>query len=404
MPSAAPQNQRDAGADGADVGLFERDAGPSASDASLDAADRSEADQLPSFDATDAPFTSDALRDAAMDAPNDNFSDAAAPEAIHYYGRWNRLAASAITVNSGSHVVATFHGTGISAKFDPTPNTTTPPNTTLPNLTWQIDGGPWKEGELASTLVLATGLAAGSHEVRLMVRGLNAFQSRWTPPLVASVTFVGFEVTAGAVDPTQRPVRPKLEFLGDSITEGMLVHLASEVPQNTPAWLADARLDYACQTALALNVEWRQVGFGGQGIANMGVGGIPVSGDTFNFFYAGVPRDGWQADMVVVNQGTNDSGASSQVFRAGYAAYLRLIRAAYPNASIVALRPFNGAHSADIEAEIRARAAGGDSKVFFVDTNGWITASTDTTDGLHPNAEGHTKVTTFLVDELRKHL
>jgi hypothetical protein len=222
--------------------------------------------------------------------------------------------------------------------------------------------------------------------------------------LVASVTFVGFEVTAGALDPTPRPVRPKVEFLGDSITEGQLVHVASEVPQNTTPWLSDARLDYACQTALALNVEWRQVGFGGQGIANMGIGGIPVCGDTFNFFYAGVPRDGWRADMVVVNQGTNDSGASSQIFRAGYAAYLRLIRAAYPNASIVALRPFNGAHAGDIEAEVTARAAGGDSKIFFVDTTGWINASTDTTDGLHPNAEGHMKVTALLVGELSKHL
>ena len=77
-------------------------------------------------------FSTDAAFDRAFDAPSD--APSAPVEAIHYYGRWNRLAASAITVNSGSHVTATFHGTAIAAKFDTGPNQTTPPNTTSPTL------------------------------------------------------------------------------------------------------------------------------------------------------------------------------------------------------------------------------------------------------------------------------
>jgi lysophospholipase L1-like esterase len=335
------------------------------------------------------------------DAATDVGSDAAVGpvELVHYYGRWHLLPVAAITVNSGSHVTATFHGTTIAARFDTTSNMDT-----LPNLTWQIDGGAWKEAEIAPSLILATGLAAGSHDVRLMVRGLNETQSRWTPPLVASVTFLSFDVTGGAVDPSPRPIKRKIEFLGDSITEGVLVHKGTEAVKDTAPWRADARLDYACQTSLALDAEWRQVGFGFQGLTHPGNGGVPVAQDAFGFIYANVARDSWQADAVVINQGTNDGGADSQTFRPLYATFLQRIRAAYPNAQIAALRPFNGAHADDIKNEVMVRTTGGDKKVFYVDTTGWIDPATDCTDGLHPNEQGHQKVTARLSVELTNHM
>jgi lysophospholipase L1-like esterase len=349
--------------------------------------------------APEAMSTTEASSEAT--SPSDGRADVATGlvEAVHYYGRWNVLPASAITVNSGSHVTATFHGSALAARFDVTNNMTT-----LPNLTWQIDGGMWQEAEIAATLPLANMLAAGAHDVRLMVRGLNENQSRWTPPLVASVTFQSFDVTGGAIDPSPRPIRRKIEFLGDSITEGVNTHKATEVPKDTAPWRADGRLDYACQTALALDAEWRQVGFGRQGLTVGGNGGVPVAQDAFNFIYANVPRDSWQADVVVINQGTNDGGASSVAFRAPYATFLQRIRTAYPNAQIAALRPFNGAHADDIKTEVMARVTGGDNKVFYVDTTGWIDPPADTTDGLHPNAQGHAKVATRLAAELKNHM
>jgi lysophospholipase L1-like esterase len=320
-------------------------------------------------------------------------------EAIHYYGRWNLLPAMAVTVNSGSHVTATFHGTAVSARFDTSLNMDP-----IPNVTWQIDGGTWKEAEIAPTLSLATGLAAGTHDVRLMVRGLNENQSRWTPPLVSSITFLSFDVTGGAIDPSPRPIKRKIEFLGDSITEGVNTHKAAEIPKDTPTWRADGRLDYSCQTALALDAEWRQVGFGRQGLTVGGNGGVPVAQDAFNFFYLNVPRNAWQADVVVINQGTNDGGATSQTFRPLYATFLDRIRTAYPMAQIEALRPFNGAHADDIKNDVMARMTAGDTKVFYVDTTGWIDAAADTTDGLHPNPQGHAKVAIRLAAELKNHM
>jgi lysophospholipase L1-like esterase len=57
-----------------------------------------------------------------------------------------------------------------------------------------------------------------------------------------------------------------------------------------------------------------------------------------------------------------------------------------------------------IQAEVDARKTGGDARIFFVDTTDWITPNVDTTDGLHPNPQGHAKVTARLAAELGKYL
>jgi lysophospholipase L1-like esterase len=339
--------------------------------------------------ALDMRGTSDAAAESST-PPDAADGTTAALETIHYYGRWNRLADRAITVNTGSHVVARFNGTGVSARFDTTLNQT--PN---PTLTWRIDGNEWQEGELAETMPLATGLADGPHEVTLMVRGLNEFQPRWAPPLVSSLTFLGFDVADGTLENSPRPARPKVELLGDSITEG--VNLWPTRPgMDTPCWRGDGRLAYASQTAQALGAEWRQVGFGRQGLLIGGNGGVPTANDAFNFIYEGVARDEWQPDLVTINQGTNDGGATAANFRAAYTQFVTTLRTAYPDAKIAAMRPFNGAHAAEIQAEVTARNAAGDARVYYIDTTGWLVAA-DFTDGLHPNAQGSQKAAAALV-------
>lgn len=316
-------------------------------------------------------------------------------EQVHHYGRWNRLVDRAITVNSGSHAVAQFSGTGVSALFDTSLN-----QAPSPTLAWRIDQGSWQEGELAPTLPLARDLPAGTHEVTLMVRGLNEGQSRWSPPLVSSVTFLRFEVAdGGAVLPSARPVRPRIEFLGDSITEGVAVW-SNYNGQSTPCWRSDGRRAYASQTAQLLGAEWRQVGFGRQGLLIEGNGSVPRADDAFNWIYQGVPRDDWQPNLVVVNQGTNDWGASAAQFSSAYATFIASIRTAYSRAKIVAMRPFGGAHEVEIKAEVDARRSAGDDRVYYVDTTGWLTGS-DFTDGTHPNEQGSQKAASALASTLR---
>jgi lysophospholipase L1-like esterase len=311
------------------------------------------------------------------------------------YGRWDvSKPGKAVTVNSGSHVTASFHGSGVSAKFDITSNTGN-----RPTVSFKIDGGDWVEKEIGATLELAANLSVADHTVALFVRGMNENEARWTPPLVASTTFLGFDVEGGNLVKTPRPERTKIEFLGDSITEGVALHSQGPQGQTTPNWRTDGPRGYAALTALALNAEWRQVGFGRQGLTIVGNGGVPKAQDAFNWFYAGVPRDDWQPDLVVINQGTNDRGAGGETFAPLYLSFLGLVRTAYPLAKIAALRPFVGDYGTEISAQVAARKAAGDTNVFYVDTAGW-TAPGDFTDGVHPNVSGSVKISEKLVTAL----
>jgi lysophospholipase L1-like esterase len=322
-----------------------------------------------------------------------------APVAVadwQFYGRWDLThPGKAITVNSGSHVTASFNGTGVSAKFDTAGNTGN-----IPTVSFKIDDGELVEKEIAPTLELAANLPATLHTLTLFVRGMNENEARWTPPLVASTTFVGLTVVGGSIVQTPRPVRLKLEFLGDSITEGVNLHSMGPQGQTSANWRTDGPRGYAALTAMKLGAEWRQVGFGRQGLTIVGNGGVPKAQDAFNFFYGGVPRDEWQADVVVINQGTNDRGADGATFAPLYLAFLTEVRAAYPNAKIVALRPFVGAFGTEIKAQVKARTDGGDAKVYYVDTDGW-TAPADFTDGVHPNQAGSVKIEGKLVTALQ---
>ena len=210
---------------------------------------------------------------------------------VRFYGRWDRRQPDrAITVNGGSYVVARFEGRGLTARFDLARNK--PP---IPTAAWRVDDDiQWRESEIAAKLELEKDLKPGEHTIQLLVRGLDEHQPRWAEPLTASLTFLGFEFPTGGklLDPPAEP-KLKIEFLGDSITEGVRVH-DKQPGRESWTWQTDALLSYPTQTALKLNAQWRQVGFGRLGITIQGNGGVPVAPDSFDWFYQGCPRADWQ--------------------------------------------------------------------------------------------------------------
>lgn len=315
-------------------------------------------------------------------------------EALHYSGRWNlQGGGKATTVNSGSYVIAHFTGTAIAGKFDISVNDPTD----MPTVAWQVDDAPdWNVAELASTLPMGSNLSAGMHTITVIARGLDENKNRWSPPLTSSITFQGFDVTGGALQATPRPAQPKLEIFGDSITEGVVVQGNSYMGHSGQCWKNDAVYSYPTQTGMMLDADYRQVGFGYHGLLKTANGGVPAANDSFPWIYEGVPRDNWQPDMVVINQGTNDSGKPAATFRAAYTTFLTTIRTAYPEAKIVALRPFNGAQALEIQSAVMAANTAGDHRVYYVDTTGWL-GDGDFVDGLHPNVQGSGKAATALV-------
>lgn len=177
-----------------------------------------------------------------------------------------------------------------------------------------------------------------------------------------------------------------MEFLGDSITEGVIVeeeHAGVDpgMPYTWP-WLADARMSYVGCTARLLGADYRLVGFGATGLLRSRSGDAPGAIDAFNAFYDGCPRDRWQPQQVVVNQGTNEPEIPDAMYTEHYVRYLEMIRAAYRKALIIGVCPFNGTHRDAIRTAVDERDKRGDKRVRFVDTKGWY-------DGpLHPNVGG----------------
>ena len=315
-------------------------------------------------------------------------------KSIAFFGRWDRRADDrAITINNGSYLRARFEGASVQAHFDLALN-----KEPIPTIAWRIDDGEWQEAEIAPALRLADGLSAGPHSLFLMVRGITEHQNRWKSPRTASLTFLGLDFPDGGevLPPLKAWLHPGLtmEFLGDSITEGVLVQ-GNRPEKEGGAWTTDAPNSYAAKTALLLGAEWRQVGFGATGLAHGGSGGAPAALDSLNLFYEGCPRDDWQPDVVVINQGTNDGSMPSVEYRVLYAKYLALVRQAYPKARIAAVRPFCGAQAEAIKAEVAAARAAGDSLIFYIDTTGWYSGN------LHPNAADSAPIAEHLAAALK---
>jgi len=237
----------------------------------------------------------------------------------------------------------------------------------LPTITWRIDDGAWQEAEVAPRARLAEGLSDGPHTLWLMVRGLDEHQRRWIKPPVASVTFLGLDLLDGGqllpVPEDWKHPRLKIEFLGDSITEGVLIQSPRPGKETRP-WQSDALHSFACRTAMLLGASWRQVGFGATGLARAGSGGAPPALESFDFFYEGCPRDDWHPDLVVINQGANDAAMPPESYAPLYSKYLALIRRAYPRAKIAAVPPFGGFHAEPIRQTVEAHRAAGDKELF----------------------------------------
>ena len=95
----------------------------------------------------------------------------------------------------------------------------------------------------------------------------------------------------------------------------------------------------------------------------------------------------------MINLGTNDlaHGTHTTTFQPHYLHLLEEVRADYPNAAIFAMETFSKRFGAQTQAAVQTRNAAGDAKVYYVNTEGWL-ASTDFSDGTHPNDGGHKKV------------
>ncbi|MET0406557.1 MAG: AbfB domain-containing protein [Cystobacter sp.] len=302
---------------------------------------------------------------------------------IVYVGRWDKGNASLYRSNwSGAYFRVDFTGTSVKLRL-----------AGAAHVYVSIDGGADVSypGAVGTLNLTPAPLPSGRHTLRVATREQDLMQ------------FQGLVLDSGASTQAPASRARRLEFIGDSITAGCC------------ALSQGALSDYAWLVGEILNADHTRIAYSGiclqNGVACHSPNNLGMSQQYFKLQTVEYPSSpAWDfsqypADAVVINLGTNDQnhGVSDAAFQSTYVTFLQNVRARHPNAFIFVLRPFGGFKAAPTEAAANARISAGDTKLFYVDTTGWVTVGTsDYSDTLHPSDSGHVKIARLLAPFISK--
>ncbi|MBQ2278083.1 MAG: hypothetical protein II333_05880 [Clostridia bacterium] len=311
---------------------------------------------------------------------------------IRYTGRWNVGGTEAVSTANGSYAEFAFSGECAVIEFG-IGHCTIP----FPRVYISADGGA--DIEVPVDKFIRISAEDGDHTVRIVLKGSVELQNRWLPPLEAAVSIRSLE--ADAFLPLPEDNRKIIEFLGDSITEGISIDVEPRFvhyggSRDMVFW-DDSTAGYAWLTAELLDLRPVIMGYGCLGTTRMGAGNIPDVCESYPYYSGGCPMESANADYIVINHGTNDRGADRETFRRQYRRLLEIVRARSPQAKIIALTPFCGALADEIrEITDRFNRECGDH-VYYIDTTGWIAP-----EPLHPTRAGHKTVARNLAEKIKE--
>jgi len=214
------------------------------------------------------------------------------------------------------------------------------------------------------TIKVAEGLSAGEHSLIICKN---------TEANIGYLELVGIRCQQ-LVKPLPKPKR-KIEFIGNSITCGTGSDL-SVIPCGKGVWQDqhNAYLSYGPVTARALNAQYHLSSVSGVGLmhscCNMDITMPPV----FNKVSMRNDTIAWdfkmyQPDVVTICLGQNDGIQDSAIFCDNYVAFIKQLRALYPNATIICLTsPMADASLSNfmkktLTAIVRKMNSNGDKKV-----------------------------------------
>ena len=300
----------------------------------------------------------------------------------YFLGRWFEKEVDnikyAFTINMGAEIYAKFTGTSIGATFLHTAGY-------YLQVAVSIDGGAFTRFSDVNTISFATGLEDKEHTIRLVVDSI--YQAKlWTQH--EGIAFKGFTVEAGKTVSPIEPMNKRSLWLGDSITAGYNNLATTSLPSSHSAYQS-----YPYVVANKLNLTNIRVAFGVSGVTRAGAGGVPSAPNYIDYQADGILTTEQAPDFIVINHGTNDSAATSEVFSDAYRSVINRYRIKYPGIPIICMRPFNGARETEIPLIV-----GEYDNAFYVDTTGWNITYTD---GLHPDVPGHVVAGDNLTLELK---
>ncbi len=310
---------------------------------------------------------------------------------INYTGRWYLDGTTAITTTAGAYLDVEFEGETLSFRFQVSDT-----SIDTAHLYLSVDGGAKIESAVIPFVRIST--TPGKHRVRLTFKSSSEFYDRWENPM-SKVALLGME--AENFYPTPRDTRPIIEFIGDSITEGVEVdptpypiydHFCKE-----RVYQDDSTATYAYLTAEALDMRPYIMGYGAVGVTKGGCGSVPAAPVAYPFCFEGAPVPQYEPKVIVLNHGTNDGGATDEEFLLRYTEMLELLSSIHPTAEIVSLSPFYGKKDAIVEKSVEAYNQSHEKKVTCILTTGWIPPQP-----IHPSREGHRMVANHLTKRLKE--
>lgn len=251
------------------------------------------------------------------------------------------------------------------------------------------------------TPLVITGLADTTHTIMVVRRtegtgGVN--------------DFYGFSLDNGKTlsSPGTRTTR-KIEIIGDSIACGAKDEYASAIP--TPdciygGCIQNGDMAFGPQLARLCGAEWRTISRGGIGMYTNCSGCTPdyTMPQIYPYMYyqsdpTGLTPDwnfsSWQADVVLVELGTNDFsyGVTQDHFVSTYITFLKTLRTDYPSAYILCTQPVPP--GVNINAGIyinEAVTSTADAKIYYVPNTLTLTAGDFADDNTHPLVAVHTEI------------
>jgi len=257
----------------------------------------------------------------------------------------------------------------------------------------------------AKKYALATGLAAGEHDLLLYRRTEASFNE---------TTFNGFDLASSAYLPAVLPTR-RLEVIGDSISAGY--GNEGTLPCPFTAATENHYLSYAAIAARAVNAELYTEAWSGIGMLRNYEGGTTnVMPDRYPRTLPDRAASTWDfskfvPNAVLINLGTNDfaQGDPGAPFQAAYTEFVTELRGHYPAARFyLAVGTMLSGESYSkaatyLKAVIAARAAAGDDNLVLLEFG-----TQDSADGLgcdyHPSLKTHQKMADKLTAALKADL
>lgn len=308
----------------------------------------------------------------------------------YYSGRWTPQIVNGkdvmTTINQGSEIYLEIENTDtLIAEFVLN-------SVTAPFIAYSIDGGDYIRAEVTSLITLANNLSTGKHLVKIVASGIQEDDEVWTKG--KGLCLLGFTVTWGGSIKPYVPDNKPILFIGDSITAGVNVLGTGATSQNNSGEKAFPQVCSKILGAIPI-----QVGFGSTGAVVSGSGGVPNAQIYTDLMMSDKQENTEFPSAVVVTHGTNDRWQTSVDFTAGYGNLIDIIKNKYPNTPIFCVRPFPlGSMAAEIQSVANTKGC------YYVDTTSWTVT---TTDGVHPDVNGHlvagTKLAEFIESTLGKY-